>query len=801
MHITLLGIPPSVRDQLERGLESQGLLDGCERLYARNLEELPRQLPEGLVVLGDPGRTVSEVEQLCRDLHARRNLLRTHLVVMTERPVSEQRGLIQAGADECVAPPGGDWLARMTTVSRRLVALGHAVPPLPPEEPSTERLSLRAALQALLDSTSADLGYLFFSKLVEHLSSVYGASCVLVGELLPERDSIRTLAFWLNGSLQRGVVYSLRGTPCDEAIRKSVCHIPDGVAERYPEDEMLTMLSMRGYLGAALRDGSGNAIGVLAILHHQPLEAGPLEHALMASFAARAGAELERIRAQEELERTRDFLRNTLNAVPDPLFVMDRAHRWVMVNRAYCDFLGRSEQELLGSSGREVLPAREAEIFWEQDERIFTTGEAEEVQRVVETPKDSQSRTIIIKKAVFHEPGGGAFLIAVFRDITDRKRLETQLQLADRLSSIGTLAAGVVHEINNPLAYVCSNLSFLEKSLAQPEIPADALPELREVLAETQEGIQRVRSIAQGVKSFARADEKHTGPVDVQRAIEGALRLVRKELQYRAQLDRELESVPAILGNEGRLGQVVVNLLVNALQAFPQNDPSRNRVRIATRVDGTGNVVIEVEDNGPGMTPEVRQHLFDPFFTTKPVGEGSGLGLSICQSIIQSMGGTIEVDSEQGRGSVFRLLLPAAQVKEKSAAPRPQEAPLENKGPRRRLLLIDAEPAVGTSVRRLLQEAHEVHSVQDVGMALHLLSRGERYDAILCDVVLPRMSGVDLLRELEQREPGLARRTGFMSSGAFAIPPRELLGSYSGEFLEKPFEPERLRSFVQRLFA
>ncbi|WP_224247596.1 hybrid sensor histidine kinase/response regulator [Hyalangium gracile] len=635
---------------------------------------------------------------------------------------------------------------------------------------------------------------------MEQLSAVYGASCVLVGELLPERDSIRTLAFYLNGSLQRGVVYSLSGTPCDEAIRKSVCHCPDGVAERYPEDEMLTKLSMRGYLGAALKDGNGNAIGVLAILHHQPLEAGPLEHALLAAFAARAGAELERIRAQEELERTRDFLRNTLNAVPDPLFVMDRAHRWVMVNRAFCEFLGRTEQELLGSSARDVFPAREAEAFWEQDEQLFTSGQPVEYQRVFEDGKDGSRRTTIIKKAVFTEPGGSAFLIAVFRDITDRKRLETQLQLADRLSSIGTLAAGVVHEINNPLAYVCSNLSFLEKSLAQPAISAEELPELREVLAETQEGIQRVRSIAQGVKSFARADENHTGPVEVHRAIDGALRLVRKELQYRAQLERALEPVPAILGNEGRLGQVLVNLLVNALQAFPQNDPARNRVRLATRSEGKDSVIIEVEDNGPGMTPEVRQHIFDPFFTTKPAGEGTGLGLAICQSIIQSMGGRIEVESALGRGSVFRLVLPATQARERAES-HARQAPVESKGPRRRLLLIDAEPAVGTSVRRLLQEAHEVHSVQDVSMALHLLSRGERYDAVLCDVVLPRMSGVDLLRELEQREPGLARRTGFMSSGTFSTPTRELLGSYSGEFLEKPFEPERLRSFVQRLFA
>jgi PAS domain S-box-containing protein len=769
-------------------------------MYASSPLETPRNLSEGLVVLGDLGRPIDEMERLCRELHARRNLLRTHMVILTERPPEELRRLIHAGADECVAPPGGDWIARMQIFSRRLIALGVPSSPPPLEEPPSERLSLRAALQALLDSTKSDLGYHFFSNLVEQLSRIYGASCVLVGELLPERESIRTLAFWLNGSLQRGVVYSLRGTPCDEAIRTSVCHIPDGVAERFPEDEMLTKLGMRGYLGAPLKDGNGNAIGVLAVLHHQPLEVGALEHSLLAAFAARAGTELERIRAQEEVERTRDFLRNTLNAVPDPLFVMDRAHRWVVVNRAFCDFMKRSEAELLGSTARDFLPARVSESFFQEDERLFTTGESFEAERVFEHSGDGHPRSILTKKAVFHEPGGGSFLISVFRDNTDRRRLETQLRLADRLSSIGTLAAGVVHEINNPLAYVCSNISFLKKELAQPQLSPEALPELREVLEETQEGLNRVRTIVQDVKTFARSDETQSGPVDVHQAIEGSLRLVRKELQYRAQVERTLEPVPAVLGNQGRLGQVLVNLLVNAFQAFPQNDPERNRVTVSTHSSTPGTVVIEVEDNGPGMSPEVRQHLFNPFFTTKPAGEGTGLGLSICQSIIQSMGGKIEVESVQGQGSVFRLVLPAAQASESTAASA-QAMPMDAKGTRRRLLLIDAEPAVGTSVRRLLQEAHEVHSVQDVRMALSLLSRGERYDAILCDVVLPGMSGVDLLRELEQREPGLARRTGFMTSGALSMPSRELISSYSGELLEKPFEPERLRRFVQRLFA
>ncbi len=329
MQATLVGVSQRVRDQFEQVLAAQGLLEGFPRVYAHGLLELPRQLPEGLLVLEDTGASLEEAVRLCQELHSRRNVLRTRLVVLTERGLPETGRLIRAGADECAPPPGGDWSARLVALSRRLVALGMVGTRPAVEALASEGMPLREAVQALLDSTMADMGHHFFRNLVRHLTRTFRASCVLVGELLPEREEVRTLALWHSGNIQPDMTYALHGTPCDEALRGSVCHVPDGVAERFPLDEMLSQMGMRGYLGVPLKDGNGTAIGILAILHTQPLEAGPLEHALVGAFAARAGAELERIRAQAELERTRDFLRNTLDAVPDPLFVTDRAHRWV----------------------------------------------------------------------------------------------------------------------------------------------------------------------------------------------------------------------------------------------------------------------------------------------------------------------------------------------------------------------------------------------------------------------------------------------------------------------------------------
>jgi C4-dicarboxylate-specific signal transduction histidine kinase len=248
------------------------------------------------------------------------------------------------------------------------------------------------------------------------------------------------------------------------------------------------------------------------------------------------------------------------------------------------------------------------------------------------------------------------------------------------MASMGTLAAGVAHEINNPLAYVCSNLSFIKEQLALETLSPELLPELREVVAETQEGTDRVRAIVQDLKTFARSDEERRGPINVHQSIESALRLVRNELQRtNARLERDLQPVPALLGNEARLGQVLVNLLVNATQAFPPRSTGNNRVRISTWSDKAKRVVVEVEDNGAGISPEVMQRIFDPFFTTKPVGVGTGLGLAICHTIVQSMGGTIEVRSTLGRGTVFVLSLPAFveedEVEGTARSSQPTESP------------------------------------------------------------------------------------------------------------------------------
>jgi two-component system NtrC family sensor kinase len=383
----------------------------------------------------------------------------------------------------------------------------------------------------------------------------------------------------------------------------------------------------------------------LALDQARPLS-GKKEESLQAQLTNTTG----------ELERTRDFLRNTLDALPDPLFVKDRQHRWVAVNSAFSRLLGLPAKELLGKSDGDFVPADQVALFWKQDDEVFRTGRPLETEQTYEDV--TGSRFLITKKAPFTGADGEPFLVVSMRDVTDRRRLEMQLRLADRMASVGTLAAGVAHEINNPLAYVTSNLSYLSEELARDEVVQGLLPELRQAVSESLEGAIRVRDIVQDLRTFARAADEEKMPVDVQRAVDNALHLLRGEFSTRARLERWAEPVPTILGSESRLEQLVVNLLKNALQSFPERPAEQNLVRVSTR-SWDGWVLIEVEDNGRGMEPKLQERIFDPFFTTRVEKGRTGLGLSISLALVQLMGGRIEVHSMPGKGSLFRVVLPA----------------------------------------------------------------------------------------------------------------------------------------------
>jgi signal transduction histidine kinase len=244
---------------------------------------------------------------------------------------------------------------------------------------------------------------------------------------------------------------------------------------------------------------------------------------------------------------------------------------------------------------------------------------------------------------------------------TERGRVlaETRARVAtsERLASLGTLAASIAHEINNPMSYVLSNLEFAESALrdggADPE-------EVRSAISEARHGAERVRGIAADMRALSRGTAEALVPVDVTAVVRTALNLSGPALKRSVTLQLDLAPVPPVLATESRLGQVVLNLVLNASQAMPTRLSSHNRVLIASRTDEQGRAVLEVADNGTGIPADVAPHVFDPFFTTKPPGVGTGLGLAICHSIVTSLGGELSFATAVGQGTTFRVVLPPA---------------------------------------------------------------------------------------------------------------------------------------------
>ena len=380
----------------------------------------------------------------------------------------------------------------------------------------------------------------------------------------------------------------------------------------------------------------------------------------------------------------------------------------------------------------------------------------------------------------------------------ERKKMQEQLLISDRMASVGTLAAGVAHELNNPLAALIANLDALGRDMAELTVASqlgDGLRELFSELRDARESAERMRHIVRDLKLFSRVtDDERRGPVDVHRVLESSLRMAHNEIRHRARLVKSYAKVPLVLANEAKLGQVFLNLLVNAAQAIPEGQAEHNQIRIGTSHSNDGKVVIEVMDSGSGIAPEHLSKIFDAFFTTKAIGVGTGLGLSICHRIVRALGGELEVESELGSGSAFRVSLPAASSAREpgrvvSNAPR-------KPGRRGRVLVVDDEPMIATAIRRTLSLEHDVVLSSAAATALQRINDGERFDVILCDLMMPQMTGMELYDELVRTAPAQADRVVFLSGGAFTAAARAFLDDVPNPHLEKPFDTRQLLALV-----
>jgi PAS domain S-box-containing protein len=491
--------------------------------------------------------------------------------------------------------------------------------------------------------------------------------------------------------------------------------------------------------------------------------------------------------AVEALRQSEQRFRFLVEAAPDGVVILN-AGRIVFMNPRAALLLGAGTIEgALGRSIAEFLPPEDARATAERIATMFRTGVemAPNEYGVLGHPE----RTVEIKSIQCTWDGGPAVL-AFARDVTERKAMHRKLVEADRLAALGTLAAGVAHEINNPLAFAQLSLQRIEHELRGR---AD-LASLREDLARVQTGIDRVAVITQGLRTFARADDAPPGPVDVTAVVEASLRLVDTDLRHRARLIRRFADVPLARGNGSRLEQVFVNVLLNALQALSNDETRHEEIEVAIEAS-SGGIAISIRDTGHGIAPHIMPRLFDPFFTTKQIGEGMGLGLAVSRGIVEGFGGTIEITSTPDHGTTVTIRLLAHVPIERSVAVAIAPAPTPA---RLRILVIDDEPLIRNSLARGLACDHEV-ATADGGEAALLAVATTTFDVILCDMMMPGMSGREVHRRIARDHPGLERAIIFITGGSIASDLDTFLASTGAPCVMKPFRLEQMLDTIARV--
>jgi PAS domain S-box-containing protein len=483
-----------------------------------------------------------------------------------------------------------------------------------------------------------------------------------------------------------------------------------------------------------------------------------------------------------ELRRSEARFRELVELAPDGVGIIQDGH-FAYANTRAATILGfESPHALCDTPLSELFEAGDYALMSERIRTMLTERRRFPPYAYTCIRRDGvRVRLEVLSSPTEHR--GRPAVLGVARDVTERTRMDAQLAQVDRLHALGTLAAGVAHEINNPLTFFYLRLDALERWVGR--LPEELRAHAAEQIGELRGGAERVTRIVRDLRTFSRSADQPRGPVELREVFAFVERITQSEHKHRAAFEVSVEDVPPVLGEQGRLEQVFLNLVLNALQALPDGEPDRSWVRLRARHDGD-EVIVEVADNGPGMAADVAARIFDPFFTTKPVGVGTGLGLSICHGIVNQLGGSITVESSPGVGTTFQIRLPTASIGDRVDEPR------------RSVLVVEDDELVAGVVMNMLGERHDVVQAADGETAIRALA-GRRFDVVLCDLVMPGMTGEDLYERVRTTHPEQAIRFVFMTGGVLTERTARFLDSVSAPRVLKPFSAETLARAVDEI--
>jgi len=720
-----------------------------------SLDELRRFRVQELWV--EPARRAEELALLQRDGKVR------DFEIQLRRPGGEVRTVL----DTCSAMEDAE--------SGRTLCFGILVD-------VTERRRAEAALRSILVGTAPATGDAFFRTLVEHLARALEVRYAFAGELVDAgRERIRTLAVWAGDAITPNFTYDLKDSPCEGVVTRGMQCFPRDVQRQFPRDALLSEMRVEAYLGVPLRDSAGRVLGNLAVMHDQPLERVALAESLLGIFAIRAASELERRGAEQRLT-----LQSTaMEAVANAICITDATGGIEWVNPAFSRLTGYGEGDALGQHTRllksGVMPPSLYADLW----KTVLAGRVwrgEMVNRRKDGTLYDEEMTIT---PVPGPDGSVSHFVAIKEDVTERHRLEERLRNGQRLEAVGRLAGGVAHDFNNLLQAMLGVSDLLRSGELPPGEVGEQLDELEELF-------HRGGQLTRQLLLFSRREEPKVEPCDLNTVVRDTAKLLRRLLRENVVLRMELAEGPLeLVADRGQLGQVWMNLAVNAADAMPEGGTLTVR---SGRV-GESHVWFSVEDTGHGIPDVVREHLFEPFYTTKSDHRGTGLGLSVVHGIVAGHGGRVEVASAVGRGSAFRVVLPARGVTGTQAARAGGESRRIPRGRGERLLLVEDNESVRRTFQRLLSGLRYQVSAVESAEEAEALPALVPFDLLLTDVLLPGASGVELARRLRERWPGLA--IVFMSGYAEDELARGDLTAGGATYLQKPVDIEAMGTAVR----
>jgi PAS domain S-box-containing protein len=505
-------------------------------------------------------------------------------------------------------------------------------------------------------------------------------------------------------------------------------------------------------------------------------------------------------RTDEALSQSEEKYRTILHEMDEGYYEVDLAGNYTFFNDVISTRLGYAKKELTGMSYKVYTPEEETDAVFKVYNNVYRSGQPRRWFPVTNVTKGGTK--IFVENSILpiRNPQGQIIgFRGISRDVTERKQmeeerqqLEQRAQFASRLASVGEMASGIAHEINNPLTGVIGYAQLL----LQGDLPDNVRKDLETI----NDGAQRVANVVQRLLAFARQTKPQRKYVDINDIVETTLDLRAYHLQTsNIEVVKQLApDLPATVADAGQLQQVFLNLIVNA---ETEMSLARGHGKLTVKTQRIGDIIrISFKDDGRGIASEKLEKIFEPFFTTRQVGQGTGLGLSVCYGIVSEHNGKIYAESKPGRGATFIVELPIVTQDKQLGLPEP-ETPEQHQKASTRFLVVDDEPLVTQFVSKVLTgEGHIVDSVNRAEDALELVN-AKKYRIILLDIKMPGMSGIELYKRLQKMSPSLARKVVFVTGDVMGARTTAFLAKSKLPYITKPFDARQLNSTLDRLFT